>query len=380
MFKRTRSVLNYELNNIKRFAFGVNLFAQVVYVAYLVLSIVLNSGMLWSKIALLVVSIAYFVFFVVTNKRLMTDDEKDTRNKWKKLYGYSKKVINFLVIAISIVQLCLYPNEHSTINILLTMGLTLVYIATIFIDVFVGKIKTEAKTIFTAIQLDLEEISPARPINFVREKVGLVVYKKEHNQKIVENIDVIVKEQMPLIKEEKKFKKEQKKLRKIKFRKECQERHIEKKNAAKEGNKNKQLVVKKEKYEITYEQAYNALMKNSTKAKEVLNSKSKTDDLLIKAEETLKKVPQVVEGLSNFFVFIQLIRAYVNKEYTAVPTGTIIAATCAVLYVVLPTDLISDAIPGFGYLDDAAVATICYNLIKHDLEEFKQWREICAVQ
>ena len=52
-------------------------------------------------------------------------------------------------------------------------------------------------------------------------------------------------------------------------------------------------------------------------------------------------------------VMISLIKSYIEKEYTEIPLGTIIAVISALIYVVSPIDIIPDSIPGAGYIDGA---------------------------
>ena len=67
---------------------------------------------------------------------------------------------------------------------------------------------------------------------------------------------------------------------------------------------------------------------------------------------------------------------YIKKEYTDVPIGTVIAIISALIYVLSPADIIPDGILGVGYLDDAAVVTMCWKLVKSDVEEYKRWRQM----
>lgn len=70
-----------------------------------------------------------------------------------------------------------------------------------------------------------------------------------------------------------------------------------------------------------------------------------------------------------------LIKSYVKKEYTEIPIGSIIAILSALIYFVSPVDLIPDAIPVIGLVDDAAVVAACLNFVNSDLEEYSNWRE-----
>ena len=74
-------------------------------------------------------------------------------------------------------------------------------------------------------------------------------------------------------------------------------------------------------------------------------------------------------------ILISLVRSYIRKEYKDVPIGTIVAIISALIYCLSPVDAIPDIIPGFGYVDDAAVVAACLKLVKSDVDEYQKWRE-----
>lgn len=73
-------------------------------------------------------------------------------------------------------------------------------------------------------------------------------------------------------------------------------------------------------------------------------------------------------------LLLSMIRDYWNGDYRDIPWSTVAAAVGALLYVLSPVDLIPDVIPVVGYLDDAAVVTLCLKAIWSDLEKYKQWK------
>lgn len=93
-------------------------------------------------------------------------------------------------------------------------------------------------------------------------------------------------------------------------------------------------------------------------------------------EKKLKTIPAPGDKLAVLPIMISLVRNYIKKEYTDVPIGTVIAIISALIYVLSPADIIPDGILGVGYLDDAAVVTICWKLVKSDVEEYKRWRQM----
>jgi uncharacterized membrane protein YkvA (DUF1232 family) len=73
---------------------------------------------------------------------------------------------------------------------------------------------------------------------------------------------------------------------------------------------------------------------------------------------------------------IRLVRAYMSGDYREVPWETVAYAMGALLYLVNPLDLIPDAIPGVGLVDDAAVIAFVVKSVMDDLEDFRRWERV----
>lgn len=113
----------------------------------------------------------------------------------------------------------------------------------------------------------------------------------------------------------------------------------------------------------------------SIEAEELLKDKDKLEKMLQKLERKLKTVPVVGSSLSYVPLMISLVRAYIKKEYEEIPVASIVSIIVALIYVVSPIDIIPDAIPGVGYLDDGVIVAGCLALVKTDIIDYKVWRE-----
>ena len=69
-----------------------------------------------------------------------------------------------------------------------------------------------------------------------------------------------------------------------------------------------------------------------------------------------------------------MLKDFFTKKYIEVPVGTITAIAGSLLYVLSPIDIIPDFILGVGYIDDAAIITLCMNFVKSDLEKYKKFK------
>ncbi len=73
-------------------------------------------------------------------------------------------------------------------------------------------------------------------------------------------------------------------------------------------------------------------------------------------------------------LLLDLVRDVRRGEYQQVPMWTLSAAVFALLYVLNPLDVIPDALPIVGVLDDAAVVSACLVLLEQDLYDYRAWR------
>ena len=130
-----------------------------------------------------------------------------------------------------------------------------------------------------------------------------------------------------------------------------------------------------EEVKFTEEDGQKELEKGYKRAKKLLKDEDKMETFLYRLENKLNKVPIGGEILSMIPVMISMLRSYIKKEYKDIPIGTVIALISALLYWLAPLDIIPDALPVAGYVDDATVVAACLKLINDDLKEYKEWRK-----
>ena len=102
---------------------------------------------------------------------------------------------------------------------------------------------------------------------------------------------------------------------------------------------------------------------------------NKKETFLDKLERKLQVIPVIGNFLAGIPIMLSLIHSYSKGEYRDFPLGSIIAAVIFTLYLVFPMDLIPDAIPGVGHIDDAGVFLACLKLIKSDIDDYLKWRK-----
>ncbi|NNC94354.1 MAG: DUF1232 domain-containing protein [Chitinophagales bacterium] len=115
--------------------------------------------------------------------------------------------------------------------------------------------------------------------------------------------------------------------------------------------------------------------KAKKRAEELLKNTPEVTDLLNKTVKKLKFTNnQKLNKLKNEIItLVRMVNAWVNGRYRSVPWNTILFACAALVYFVNPFDLIFDAIPFFGLVDDITVIGFVVNAIQKDIEKFRVW-------
>lgn len=75
----------------------------------------------------------------------------------------------------------------------------------------------------------------------------------------------------------------------------------------------------------------------------------------------------------SLMALLRLVRAYAKGEYRQVPWQSLVLIVAAVLYFLMPIDVIPDFIVGLGYLDDAAVIAWVMKTVGSVLDDFHRW-------
>lgn len=125
---------------------------------------------------------------------------------------------------------------------------------------------------------------------------------------------------------------------------------------------------------ISKQEATDLLKGNYKKAENLLSNKDDFERFLQSVERKLKHVPVVGSDLAVVPAMISLLKSYTEGKYRSIPIGSITAIISSLMYLLSPIDILPDAIPGVGLVDDALVIKVCLELVKSDLEAYDDWR------
>jgi len=112
--------------------------------------------------------------------------------------------------------------------------------------------------------------------------------------------------------------------------------------------------------------------KAKEKATDLIQNNEKLNHVLKLSKDKLNEVSNT-KFIDNIKVFIRMIKAYTKGVYREVSVKSILALVAAIVYFVMPIDLIPDIIPVTGLVDDFAVVMWVYNQLEKEINAFREW-------
>lgn len=128
--------------------------------------------------------------------------------------------------------------------------------------------------------------------------------------------------------------------------------------------------------EFTENDALEILKNGNTKAEKILNDKEKMNEFLKRLENNLNNTTLEGEKFQKIPELIELLKRYVDYEYTEISQKSITTIICTLLYWLAPIDVIPDTTPGIGYDDDNMIMDTCLKQIGIELKEYQEWKEL----
>lgn len=125
---------------------------------------------------------------------------------------------------------------------------------------------------------------------------------------------------------------------------------------------------------IRHSTAYRSALARAAKVLKKPEKLTKLVDEATAKAGKLEKGP-IVEARDNLTALFRMVRAYGKSDYRSISWTNIVLVVGAIVYFVMPIDLVPDFIAALGYLDDAAILTWTVKAIGDELEKFKTWEK-----
>ena len=162
MFDYTKAAVKKIVDDFKRIDLIRCLLTQLLYIAYLIYVICIQSGTPILNIALLTLASAYFLFFLYVKMRSV---KKELRKLVKKIYKWCKRLIKLVNLGIVIYGLSITASHFTAPSVILAALMIVGWVLEILFEVvfrfFIGK----AKFILEGMEADYKNVT--KPVKSV---------------------------------------------------------------------------------------------------------------------------------------------------------------------------------------------------------------------
>lgn len=111
------------------------------------------------------------------------------------------------------------------------------------------------------------------------------------------------------------------------------------------------------------------------RAEKILNDPDQIKIILDKTKGKMNNPSQSFDSFrEELFTLYEFAVDYFEKNYRDVSIKSIFILIFALVYFVIPSDIIPDLLLGIGYIDDSIVILWSYRAIKKEVLKYKEWK------
>ena len=112
-------------------------------------------------------------------------------------------------------------------------------------------------------------------------------------------------------------------------------------------------------------------------AEAIVESPQHVQKLVVQAVQKLQTtgVDRFREMREQLELAIAMVRAWMSGDYDGVSRKTAIILIAALLYFVVPFDVVPDFLFSWGFIDDAAVLAYVFNQLREEIEAFRKFND-----
>lgn len=211
MFDYTKTAVNKIVADFKKFSYRFSIGAQIVYIAYLIYTLIVNAELWIINTILLALSVAYFLFFLIATAK---DGNKTLKKRVKTIFKRCKQIIKFFTLGVMLYGIWQTSTHVDPLSVILTALMIVGWVLQILFEVILIFFLNKANFVWEAIQADKDEITkPARSVgNFFKRITGQEIEEEKEptqNRLLLDEMVEEYREQKTLEKQEKKLLKKQ---------------------------------------------------------------------------------------------------------------------------------------------------------------------------
>lgn len=211
MLDYTKMAIKQTISDLKRTDYIRNVATQIIYIIYLVYTLIAGAGYLALNVILLVISTSYFVFFLTMTSLGKTPEGKTVKKTGTKVYVWCKRLIKLFTLGLTVYGICTAVERVSALSVILAALMIVGWCLQIIFEVLIKILTNRVNFILEGLEADLDNmLKPVRSVgNFFKKVTG----KEVAPPKELTKNQLRLKEKVEAYRAEQKRKKAEEKIR-----------------------------------------------------------------------------------------------------------------------------------------------------------------------
>ncbi len=213
MLDYTKTAIRKTFDDYKRVDYYRNIITQLLYVAYLVYAVCTKTGFIWVDVALLALSVSYFIFFMIMTRGKPLAPVRKVQKSVAVIFRRSKQLLKLFTLGVMLYGVYFTTQNVTVLSVLFSALMIVGWILQIVFEVLMKIFIARGQLIIEALEADFEGVTkPVKAVgNFFKKITGKEVEAPKEKSKNRVWLDKEVEEYRAEKKEKKKRDKQDRK-------------------------------------------------------------------------------------------------------------------------------------------------------------------------
>lgn len=170
MIDYTWSAIEKVRADLKKTFFALNIFLQLLYIAYLVYAIAASVGNLIANIILAAISVVYMIFYIFLRKKIKWRERQAAR----RAYSWSKLVVTAFTAGVAVYGVSATAQNVTVPAVILVSLMVISWVLRFVLEAFICFFEIETNLILEGMRTDIENaVKPFKTVgNTIKRLVG----------------------------------------------------------------------------------------------------------------------------------------------------------------------------------------------------------------
>ncbi|MBQ8685005.1 MAG: hypothetical protein IJ514_02390 [Clostridia bacterium] len=232
MFDYTKAAITKVVDDFKRLDYVRNIATQILYILYLVYALVAGAGIFIANALLLLLSVAYFVFFMIVTTGKLTRAKAQTRKTVRRVFTRCKQLVKLFTLGVMVYGIYAATTHVTPLSVVLSALLIVGWVLQLVFEVVFRFFVNRASFLIEGLEADYENlVKPAKTVgNFFKKLTGKELEPEKERTKTRVWLDEKVAENKAEKKEKKARTKRAKRKARIEEKRAARQKRIDAKN------------------------------------------------------------------------------------------------------------------------------------------------------